>query len=109
MTLLLAGVLVFLGLLVFQTAVIGDLTYRRLCRRRDFDQVQSCGPSARERVFGRQDAELFAVFVDDANGTNADLIVDAEGSCYVRYSCVSNKKWRCRSSPTAETTPPSFL
>jgi hypothetical protein len=38
----------------------------------------------RERVFGRHDPELRTVVVDNANGANANLVVNAERSCYVR-------------------------
>jgi hypothetical protein len=35
-----------------------------------------------KRILGWHDTELLAVLVDDANGANADLIVDTKRSCY---------------------------
>ena len=60
--LLLAGILIFLRLLVFQPPVVGDLTDRRLGVGRDLDEVQAGAPRTRERVFGWQDPELVRRF-----------------------------------------------
>jgi hypothetical protein len=57
------------------------------------------------RVVGRQNSQLFAVLVDDANLTNADLIVDSERSCYGELPNKENKKWARRSDPTLRNQP----
>ena len=46
-------------------------------------RVEPGGSCARQRVFGLQNPELLSVFVDHPHRTNADLIVDAQGFCYV--------------------------
>src|SRR6185437_7009184 len=84
--LLFTSVFVFFRLLVLEATVVGDFADRRLCRRRDFDQVETCRSRSRQRVFGGEDPELFSVFVDDSYLTNPYLIVDAQRSCYGNLS-----------------------
>jgi len=50
--LLFARIFVFFLLLVLQAAVVADLADRRLRGRRDFDQIQSGGSRAGQRLFG---------------------------------------------------------
>jgi len=75
--LLFARVLIFFRLLVFESSVITDFDDGRLCIWRDLDEIQTCSPSARKRLLGRHDAELFPIFVDHADRSNADLLVDS--------------------------------
>jgi hypothetical protein len=85
-TLFLAGILVFLGLLVLKASVVADLADGRLRVGRNLDQVEPGRPCARERVFRLQNPKLMPVFVDYPNGTNSNLIVDAQKFCYVLTS-----------------------
>jgi hypothetical protein len=50
--------------------------------RRNLDQVEAGRSGPCERIFRRQYAELSAVFVDHADLTNSNLIVNAQRSCY---------------------------
>jgi hypothetical protein len=99
--LLFPSIFVFLRLLVLEASEIGDLADRRLRVRRNFDEIESRGPRARQCIFGLQYSELISVFVDDSNRPNANLVVDAQNFCYVFIS--KKEKRRCRSNPTADS------
>jgi hypothetical protein len=49
-------------------------------------------PGQHQRVFGWHDAKLLTILVDDADGANADLVVDTKRSCYGLPSGKSEKK-----------------
>ena len=67
----------FLLLLVAELAVVHDLADRRPFRGGHFDQIELGLAGHVHGLRGRNDAELFAVGADEANGTDADLLVDA--------------------------------
>ena len=75
--LLLAGCALALFLLVQETAVVLNAANRRLRVRRNFDQIQPALAGDLQRLKWRQNAELFTVFVDDADFACADAVVDA--------------------------------
>ena len=67
-----------LFLLVEITAVVLDAADGRGGVGRDFDQVESPLTGDAERFKRRQDAELFAIFVDHADFAGANAIVNAD-------------------------------
>ena len=67
-----------LFLLVEEAAVVLDAADGRNGVGRDFDQVETALAGDLQRFKGRQDAELFAVFVDHADFAGANAIVDAD-------------------------------
>ena len=80
--LLLLGVL---GLLLFLVAVlpeIEDLRDGRLRVRRDLDEIPALALGKGKRARGRDDAQLRTVGADEADGGDADLVVDAELGSY---------------------------
>jgi hypothetical protein len=76
--LLLARCAVALVLLVKELAVILNAADWRLRGWRDFDQVQATLAGYFESFKGRQNSELFTVFVDDADFTRANSVVNAD-------------------------------
>jgi hypothetical protein len=67
----------FLLLLVLELAEVHDPTDRRLLVRRHLDQVEAGLASATQRLFRRDDPELFTVAGDDPDRRDSDLLVDA--------------------------------
>jgi hypothetical protein len=64
-------------LLILELAEVHDPANGRFLVRRHLDQVEACLASATQRLFCRDDSELFAVAGDDPNRRDADLLVDA--------------------------------
>ena len=74
-----------LRLLLFLVAVfpeIEDLRDGRLCVRRDLDEIPALALGKGKRARGRDDAQLRTVGADEADGGDADLVVDAELGSY---------------------------
>jgi len=74
-----------LRLLLFLVAVfpeIEDLRDRGLRVRRDLDEIPPFALGQGERTRGRDDAQLRTVGADEADGGDADLVVDAEFGSY---------------------------
>jgi hypothetical protein len=76
--LLLARRAVALVLLVKELAVILNAADGRLSRGRNFDQIQATLAGYFESFKGGQNAELFTVFVNDADFTRANSVVNAD-------------------------------
>ena len=86
--LLLAGGALALFLLVEIAAVVLDAADGRDGGGRNFDQVEAAFAGNLQRLKGRQDAELFAVFVDHADFACANSVVDAnKGLCRTFVEC----------------------
>ena len=99
--LLLAGGSLGFFFLVEIAAVILNAADGRDGVGRDFDQVESALAGYFERFKGRQDAELFAVFVDYADFAGANAIVDADerlGRTFIECDGTSSK-WAGRPDP----------
>ncbi len=75
--LLFAGGALALLLLVEEAAVVLDAADGGYGVGGNFDQIEAALAGYFEGLKGRQDAELFAVFVDDANLACANAVVDA--------------------------------
>ena len=67
----------FFLLLVLELAEVHDPTDRRLLVRGHLDQVEAGLASAIQRLFRRDDPELFTVAGDDPDRRDPDLLVDA--------------------------------
>jgi hypothetical protein len=67
-----------LVLLVEKLAVVLNAADRRLRGGRDFDQIQATLAGYFESFKGRENSELFTVFVDDADFTRANSVVNAD-------------------------------
>jgi hypothetical protein len=67
----------FLLLLILELAKVHDPTDGRLLVRSHLDQVEACFASATQRLFRRDDPELFTVAGDDPDRRDPDLLVDA--------------------------------
>ena len=76
--LLLARRAIALVLLVEKFAVILNAADRRLSSGRDFDQIQATLAGYLQSFKGRQNTELFTVFVNDADFTRANSVVNAD-------------------------------
>ena len=76
--LLLARRAIALVLLVEKFAVILNAADGRLGSGRDFDQIQSTLAGYLQSFEGRQNTELFTVFVNDADFTRANSVVNAD-------------------------------
>jgi hypothetical protein len=76
--LLLACRAIALVLLVEKLAVVLNAADRRLRGGRDFDQIQATLAGYFESFKGRENSELFTVFVDDADFTRANSVVNAD-------------------------------
>jgi hypothetical protein len=76
--LLLARRAVALVLLVEEFAVILNAADGRLSGGRNFDQIQATLAGYLQSFKGGQNAELFAVFVNDADFTRANSVVNAD-------------------------------
>ncbi len=76
--LLLAGRAIALVLLVEKLAVILNAADRRLRGGRDLNQIQATLAGYFECFKGRQNSELFTVFVDDADFPRANSVVNAD-------------------------------
>ena len=86
--LLFAGGAVALFLLVEVAAVILDAADGRDRGGRNLNQIEPAFTSDFQGLKGRQDAELFAVFVDDADFACANAVVDADkGLCRTFVEC----------------------
>src|SRR5258708_1829030 len=121
--LLLLGVLGLLLLLVAVLPEIEDLRDRRRRVRRDLDEVPAFALRERERARGRNDAQLGTVGADEADGGDADLVVDAELGSYrlelrvedvlIRPKGYHLARRRCRCSfvagPSSAMTPNTTL
>jgi hypothetical protein len=86
--------LLFLGgafalfLLVEEAAVILDAANRGNRVGRNFDQIETAFAGDLQCLKGGQDAQLLAVFVDDANLARANPVVDADkGLCRTFVEC----------------------
>ena len=62
---------------VFHLAVVEDLADRRIDVSRDLDKIQACVGCFADRIPYRDDAELIAILVDEANLCRLDILVDA--------------------------------
>jgi hypothetical protein len=80
--LLLLGVLGLLLLLVPVLPEVEDLRDRRGRVGRDLDEIPPFALGELKRPGGRYDAKLGSVGADEADGGNADLVVDAELGSY---------------------------
>jgi len=80
--LLLLGVLLLLLFLIAVLTEIEDLGDRRLRVRGDLDEIPPFALGQGERTRGRDDAQLRTVGADEADGGDADLVVDAELGSY---------------------------
>jgi hypothetical protein len=80
--LLLLCVLRLLLLLVAVLPEIEDLRDGRRRVRSDLDEVPAFARGQLERALGRYDPKLGTVGADEADGGNADLVVDAELGSY---------------------------
>ena len=90
-----------LFLLVEKAAVVLDAADGRDGIRGDFNQVEPSFAGNLQRFKGRQDPELFPVFVDYANFAGANAIVDANkrlGRTFVECDGTSSK-WAGRPDP----------
>ena len=90
-----------LVLLVEKAAVVLDAADRWDGGGRDFDQVESTFAGNLQRFKWREDAELFAVFVDYADFAGANAIVDADkrlGRAFIECDGTSSK-WAGRPDP----------
>ena len=96
--LLLLGRAVALFLLVEKASVILNATNGRNSVRRDFDEIESVLAGNLQGIKNCQNAELFTVFVNDANFTRANAVVDAN-------KCFSGTFIECDGSPPAAATP----
>src|ERR1039458_7019019 len=67
--------LLFLLLLVFPLAEVNDLADWRLCIRDNLDQVLALAPREFYRLAWRHDANHLAIFANQTNFGNADLLV----------------------------------
>jgi hypothetical protein len=67
-----------LVLFVKELAVILNAADGRLGGGRDFDQIEATLAGYFESFKGRQNSELFTVFVDDADFTRANSVVNAD-------------------------------
>ena len=76
--LLFAGGAVALVLLVEELSVVLDFADGRVRVGRDLNQVQGALAGDLESVEGRNDAKLFAVFVNDADFAGTDTVVGAD-------------------------------
>ena len=86
--LLLLGGAFALFLLVEEAAVILDAADGRNRVGRNLDQVEAALAGDFERLKGGQNAQLFAVFVDDADFARANPVVDADkGLCRTFVEC----------------------
>lgn len=94
--LLLAGRSFALFLLVKIASIILDAADRRNRIGRDLNQVQSPLACNLQCLEGRQDAELFAVFIDDADFAGANPVVNAD-------------KRFCRTFVECDGTPPDVV
>ena len=70
------GFVLFVGLLIAQFAIVEDLTDGRALVRGDLNEVESRLAGQVEGLLRRHDAELLAIDANEADGTDADLIVD---------------------------------
>jgi hypothetical protein len=66
-----------LGLVELELAEVHDPTNRRVGHGSHLDQVEVEIASDRKRLWERLDAELLTVWVDEANLTGANAIVDS--------------------------------
>ena len=82
----LAVLLLLLGLLIVVLAPIDDLAHRRVGIGRYLYQVQVALAGRFQRLLTGQDAQLFPVFVDDAQPACPNLIVQAGIFCYWSFS-----------------------
>jgi hypothetical protein len=80
--LLLLGVLGLLLLFVAVLPEVEDLRDRWRGVRRDLDQIPALALGELERARRRYDPKLGPVGTDEADGGNADLVVDAELGSY---------------------------
>ena len=76
--LLLSGGTLALFLLVEIAAIVLNAADGRDGSGRNFDQVKAAFAGNLQRLKGRQDAELFAVFVNHANFACANAVVDSD-------------------------------
>ena len=76
--LILARRAVALVLLVKEFPVILNAAHRRLSRGRNFHQIQATLAGYLQGFEGRQNSELFTVFVNDADFTRANSVVNAD-------------------------------
>jgi hypothetical protein len=84
---LLLGLAFLLLLFVAKLAPVEDTADRWIGGATNFDQVETLVAGAGAGLFDRDDAELGAVFVDQANGALADLVVDPRiGTLLLRRS-----------------------
>ena len=74
--LLLAGLLLLDVALVLVLAVVHDPAHRRICLRRDLDEIQIELPGLTQRLAGLDDPDLLSVMAHQANLGCPDLVVD---------------------------------
>ena len=99
--LLLAGGAFALVFLIQELAVVLDLADRRDGVRGDLYKIERLFAGHLERVEGRHDAKLLAVFVDDADLTGTDTLISADkGFCGTLIN-----QWN-RSPPQRAIRPP---
>jgi len=75
--LMLPGLLGALLLLVAVFRVVHDPRDRRICTGRDLDEVEALAERELERFLRREDPDLLALVVDQADTLRADLLVDS--------------------------------
>ena len=67
----------FLGLLVFELAVVHDLAHRRLGIRCHFDQVEICIVRELSGILDSDDANLLPIRADKADLGDSDALINA--------------------------------
>ena len=79
------GVGLGLALLLLQLeeefAVILDAADRRLGIRRDLDEIEASGLGLHHGIGDRDNADLGPVLINQADGRNSNLIIDARPVC----------------------------
>jgi hypothetical protein len=73
--------LLLLPLRILELAEVHDAAHGRARGRRDLDEVEAGFLGALHRVVGRDDADLLALLVDEADLGDPDLSVDAVFGC----------------------------
>ena len=74
--LVLSGFLLALALLELVLAVVHQLAHRRRCLRRDLYQIQALLLCGTQRLLAGHNAQLLAVFADEADLLIPDLFIE---------------------------------
>jgi hypothetical protein len=79
------------GLLILELPVVHDLADRRICERRDLDEVEPVPLGLKERLLPRNDPDLGTIRTDQSYFRGANTVVDPIlrrrwGSSSLRYA-----------------------